>query len=138
LTEAFGRAAVGLMGLITDPETIRPTDEIPIHCESSDSDWLFSDWINSLVYEIRERRMVFSEFEIEVDGINVRGTLRGEKIDPVRHPRRRDVLSGAAFDELFAIEEDGIARVSAVLNDHDRHPLPIAEIWEKKTAGERG
>ena len=129
LTEAFQTAAKGFFSLITDVETIRPTTEVVIFCESSDSDWLFSDWINTLIYEIRERRMIFSEFHVEVDGINVKGKIRGETIDPNRHPLLRPTLSGAAFDELFAIEEGGEARVSAVLNDWARHPLPLREIW---------
>jgi SHS2 domain-containing protein len=130
LTEAFRTAATGFFGLITDVETIRPTVEVVIFCESSDSDWLFSDWINTLIYEVRERRMLFSEFLVEVDGINVKGKIRGEAIDPKRHPLKREHLSGAAFDELFAEEGPEGARVSVVLNDGERHPLPLRALWK--------
>ncbi len=129
LTEAFRTAAFGFIGLITDVASIRATDEVVIFCESSDSDWLFSDWINTLLYEVRERRMLFSEFHVVVDGINVTGKIRGERIDPKRHLLRREVLCGAAFDELFAVEDARGARVSAVLNDEIRHPLPLARLW---------
>jgi len=129
LTEAFRHAAHGFFGMITDVATIRPLEEVVIFCESSDSDWLFSDWLNTLVYEVRERGMLFSEFHVEVDGINVKGKIRGERIDPKRHPLKREAISGAAFDELFAIEHGEDAHVSAVLNDEARHPLPLRELW---------
>ncbi len=130
LTEAFQSAATGFFGLITDVATIRPTEEVVIFCESSDSDWLFSDWINTLIYEVRERGMLFSEFDIAVDGINVKGKIRGEAIDSKRHPLKLEQLSGAAFDELSAEESADGARVSVVLNDGERHPLPLRVLWK--------
>lgn len=132
LTEAFRAAAGAFFEFFTDLSRVRATEKVTIFCESSDSDWLFSDWINTLIYEIRERRMIFSEFRVSVDGINVKGEILGEAIDPSRHPLKREALAGAAFDELFAIEEGSGARVSAVLNDHARHPLPLRELWGVK------
>ena len=129
LSEAFREAARGFFDLFTDRTTIRPRVEIPIFCESSDTEWLFSDWLNTLIYEIRERRMVFSEFEIEAEGINVKGKIRGEPIDPLRHPRTREFVAGAAFDGLLVEEFPGEVRVSVVLNDRARHPLPLARLW---------
>jgi SHS2 domain-containing protein len=130
LTEAFREAARGFFGLITDVATIRPSQEIAIFCESSDSDFLFADWINTLIYEIREHGMIFCEFDVEVEGINIKGKIRGEKIDRERHGLLRPSLAGAAFDALFAEEGPEGARVSAVLNDEARHPLPLAELWK--------
>lgn len=133
LTEAFEEAARGFFSLFTDLSTVRTTEKVTIFCESSDSDWLFSDWINTLIYEIRERGMLFSEFKIHVEGINVKGEIRGERIDPKRHPRRLDFISGAAFELLSAEEADrktgAPARVSVVLNDRARHPLPLLQLW---------
>jgi SHS2 domain-containing protein len=133
LTEAFRAAAREFFSSFTDLSTVRSSESVVVFCESSDSDWLFSDWINTLIYETRERRMLFSEFRIEVDGINVKGEIRGERIDPARHPRTRDRVAGAAFDELYAHEAEAgrPARVSAVLNDSARHPLPLRELWEE-------
>lgn len=134
LTAAFVAAAEGFFDLFTDRSEIAPKERVVIFCESSDSDWLFSDWLNTLLYEIRERGMLFSDFRIEVEGINVKGEVWGEKIDPTRHPLRREVLSGAAFAELYAVEADeknGVpASVSAVLNDVKRHPLPLRKLWQ--------
>lgn len=134
LTEAFQEAARGFFSLFTDLSEVLPREHVVIFCESSDSDWLFSDWINTLIYEIRERKMLFSEFKIHVEGINVKGEILGEKIDPNRHSRKVDFLSGAAFELLSAEEADPRggtpARVSVVLNDSKRHPLPVKSLWE--------
>ncbi len=136
LTEAFQEAARGFFSLFTDLSTVARKDSVVIFCESSDSDWLFSDWINTLIYEVRERGMLFSEFNIYVEGINVKGEIVGEAIDPARHVRKVDFISGAAFTQLSAEEADlkigTPARVSVVLNDTARHPLPVRELWERK------
>lgn len=135
LTEAFQEAASGFFSLFTDLSAVAAKDSVVIYCESSDSDWLFSDWINTLIYEIRERGMLFSKFEIHVEGINVKGKIYGEKINPSQHVLKLESLAGAAFDHLSAEEGDqarGIpAKVVAVLNDVNRHPLPLREIWRK-------
>lgn len=134
LSEAFQEAARGFFSLFTDLSEIRPSERVVIFCESSDSDWLYSDWINTLIYEVRERKMLFSEFKIHVEGINVKGEILGEKIDPKRHSRKIDFLAGAAFELLSAEEADTKlgtpARVSVVLNDSKRHPLPLKTLWE--------
>lgn len=137
LTTAFVAAAEGFFDLFTDRKKIAAKERVVIFCESSDSDWLFSDWLNTLLYEVRERGMLFSEFRIEVEGINVKGEVWGEKIDPARHPLHREFISGAAFAELYATEPDEkkgiLASVSAVLNDVKRHPLPLRELWQSAT-----
>lgn len=134
LTEAFQQAARGFYSLFTDLAQVRPLQKVAILCESSDTDWLFSDWINTLLYETRERGMLFSEFHVEVDGINVEGYVLGEKIDANRHLLKRDFIAGAAFESLSAVEEDvkrgEPARVGVVLNDLRQHPLPLKELWE--------
>jgi len=77
--------------------------------------------------------MLFSEFNVHVEGINVKGEIRGERIDPKRHRRLVDFISGAAFTELSAEEADlkagTPARVCVVLNDSARHPLPLLRLW---------
>src|SRR5690606_20285840 len=66
LSEAFRQAALGFFSELTDLTTVRPEREVEIFCESADLDLLFSDWINTLIYEIRETGMLFSRFEIDV------------------------------------------------------------------------
>jgi SHS2 domain-containing protein len=139
LSEAFREAAQVFFSHFTDLGKVRPSESVVVFCESSDSDWLFSDWINSLIYEVRERGMLFSEFRIVVDGINVKGEILGERIDPTRHVLLIEELAGAAFDELYAREaesSDAKATVSAVLNDFARHSLPLRGLWSK-SASER-
>lgn len=133
LTTAFSEAARQFFGIFTEVSSIRPTQSVRINCESSDTDFLFADWLNTLIYESRERGMIFSEFEIQVDGIQVRGVMKGEKIDSARHPLKREFLGGAGFKELATDEGNPAlgkpARVSVVLNDDRRHPLPLRELW---------
>lgn len=131
LSEAFGLAAQGFFTLITRPETVRPEVEVEIFCESADLDLLFSDWINTLIYETREKRMLFSRFEIEVEGINVKGKIYGERFDPERHPLLRDSIQGIAFNELLTYEGPEEVIVRGVMDDTPRHLVSFAD-WRKK------
>ncbi len=129
LTDAFQQAARGFFDLFTDRSSVKPLIEVPIYCESSDTEWLYSDWINTLIYEVRERGMLFSEFRIFAEGIQIKGVILGEPIDPKRHSRTREFIAGAAFDGLSVEDVPEGVRASAVLNDRERHPLPLAALW---------
>ena len=66
--EAFEQAAVALTGVITDPQTVIPNEAVEMLCEAPDDELLLVEWLNSLVYEIATRKMLFSRFEVEIDG----------------------------------------------------------------------
>lgn len=136
LSEAFRQAALGFFSELTDLTTVRPEREVEIFCESADLDLLFSDWINTLIYEIRETGMLFSRFEIDVEGIHVKGKIYGEPLDSARHPIRRSRAVGIAFTDLGTFEEEGGFRVQGVMDDYPRHHVELKSVDLK--AGSRG
>lgn len=129
LSEAFANAAYQFFDLITDASSIEAKESIPIFCESADLDLLFSDWVNSLIWEIRDKKMLFSRFEIQVEGINVKGKIWGEKINPQKHALKRSQIQGIAFDRLHCLEDQQGVRVGGVLNDFERHGLNLKTLW---------
>ena len=48
--------------VITDLESVAPTQSVPIVCEAPDDELLLVDWLNALVYEMATRKMLFSRF----------------------------------------------------------------------------
>ena len=107
LPEAFEQAAHALTAVITDPATVRATREVQIHCEADDPELLLVDWLNAIVYEMAVRRMLFSRFEVEIDGMQLNGRAWGEAIDIARHQPAVEV-KGATFTELkVAQDADG-------------------------------
>jgi SHS2 domain-containing protein len=83
--EAFEQAALALTAVITDPQTLRPQEEVEITCEAPDDELLLVDWLNALTYETATRKLLFDRFEVCLDGHRLRARAWGEKIDVARH-----------------------------------------------------
>ncbi len=97
--EAYEQAARGLTAVITDPETVRALELINVVCEAPDDELLFVDWLNALVYEMATRNMLFSRFEVHIDGNHLQGKAWGERVDVARHQPAVEV-KGATYTAL--------------------------------------
>jgi len=105
--EAFAQAALAMTAAITDPEAVRPLERVQVQCEAPDDELLLAEWLNALVYEIATRRMLFSRFEVTIEGARLSADAWGEPIDPARHHPAVEV-KGATFTTLrVARHEDG-------------------------------
>ncbi len=102
--EAFEQAALALTAVVTDPETVAPNTSIEVVCEAPDDELLLVDWLNALVYEMATRRMLFSRFEVRIDGPKLTATIWGEPIDAVKHELAVEV-KGATCTSLRVGEE---------------------------------
>ena len=60
---------------------------------------LFVDWLNALVYEMATGKMLFSRFEVRLEGDKLSAKAWGEPIDLARHHPAVEV-KGATFTEL--------------------------------------
>ena len=103
--ESFEQAALGLTAVIADPETVRPREVIDVACEAPDDELLFVDWLNALVYEMATRNMLFSRFEVHIDGQRLEGKAWGEKVDVGRH-RPAVEVKGATYTSLRVSQGD--------------------------------
>ena len=82
--EAFEQAAHALMAVVTHSE-VQPLVAIEVECEAPDLELLFVDWINTVIYEMAVREMLFRRFVVKIDGGRLAGTLSGEPIDVEQH-----------------------------------------------------
>jgi tRNA nucleotidyltransferase (CCA-adding enzyme) len=106
-SEAYEQAALALTGVITDPEHVDPVEKVEVHCEVDDPELLLVDWLNAVIYEIATRRMLFSRFEVFIDGPRLKGKLWGEAVVVKKHHPAVEV-KGATFTSLrVAQEADG-------------------------------
>lgn len=74
---AFESAAHALTAVITDPESVAPTQSVPIVCEAPDDELLLADWLNVLVYEMATRKMLFSRFAVRINDHSLQATAWG-------------------------------------------------------------
>ena len=105
LEEAFEEGAVALMAVICSPEKVHPKECVEIECEADETDLLFADWINTLVYEMDIRKWVFSRFEVHIEKHKLTGKAWGEPADCDRHEFAVEVKA-ATFMELKAYKNN--------------------------------
>lgn len=104
--EAFAQAGLALTALITDPDRVAPRQRVHVELEEEDDlEYLFFDWINAIVYQMSTHHLLFSRYEVRIDGNRLQADLWGEPVDPQRHAPAVEV-KGATFTEL-AVRQEG-------------------------------
>jgi tRNA nucleotidyltransferase (CCA-adding enzyme) len=98
-SEAFEAVALALTAAVCDPSRVFPNHRVDIQCEAPELEALLYEWVNSLVYEMATRRMLFSRFNVSVIGDKLTGTLGGESVDVAKHQPAVEV-KGATYTEL--------------------------------------
>ena len=97
--EAFEQAALALTAAVTDLDAVQPLEAISVQCEAPDDELLLAAWLNELVYEMATRHMLFSRFDVRVDGTRLSAQAWGEPVDTVRHHPAVEV-KGATYTTL--------------------------------------
>jgi SHS2 domain-containing protein len=107
LEQAFGQAALALTAVVTDPVAVIPTKMIELSCEAPDVELLLVDWLNALIFEMATRSMLFSRFEVRLEGQRLDAKAWGETLDVARHHPAVEV-KGATYTALtVARQPDG-------------------------------
>lgn len=107
VAEAFEQAALALTAAVADPASVRPLDPVRLQCEAPDEELLLAEWLNAVVYEMATRRMLFSRFQVRLQGARLSAEAWGEAIDAARH-RPAVEVKGATYTTLrVARQGDG-------------------------------
>ena len=99
LAEAFAAAAEAMTAVIAEPHSIAQRSAIPIQCQAPDPELLLVDWLNALIFEMATRHMLFSRFDVSIDGEQLNATAWGEPVDVDRHQPTVEV-KGATYTAL--------------------------------------
>lgn len=97
--QAFEQTALAMTAVVTEPDGVQALEMIPIEVSAPDMECLLVDWLNSLVYEMATRRMLFSRFEVEIQDLRLRARAYGEKVDRKRHEPAVEI-KGATYTML--------------------------------------
>ena len=107
---------MALTAVITDPESVAATVPVTIACQAPDDELLLVDWLNSLIFEMSTRRMLFGRFEVAISGHRLEATAWGEAVDVARHHPAVEV-KGATYTELgVSRQPDGHWRAQCVVD----------------------
>ena len=104
VAEAFARAALAMTAVVTDPDAVAPSEPVVLHCHAPDRELLLVDWLNALIFEMATRRMLFSRFEVSIDGQDLEATAWGEAVEVARHQPAVEI-KGATYTELAVRRE---------------------------------
>lgn len=104
--QAFEQAALAMTAVITDPEKVAAREPVTIACQAPDSELLFVDWLNAIVYEMATRHMLFSRFAVKIEDTRLSATIWGEPLDAARHQPVVEV-KGATYTALRVAQENG-------------------------------
>lgn len=106
LEQAFEMAAYALTAVVTDPKKISPRIAVHIQCNENDIELLFYDWINSLIYEMDTRRMLFCDYEVHIKDGHLKATARGEEVNTKDFDLAVGI-KGATMTELKVLNNNG-------------------------------
>jgi SHS2 domain-containing protein len=113
--EAFEQAALALMHVIVDPARVAAQEQIAIACAAPDDELLLADWLNALIYAMAERSMLFTRFQVRIQGTSLTAVAYGEAADRERHHPAVEV-KGATYTELSVRHEGGVWLAQTVVD----------------------
>jgi SHS2 domain-containing protein len=105
---AFEQAAVALAAAVAEPATVRPAQMITVECDAPDDRLLLCDWLNAVIYEMAVRGMLFSRFEVALDGLHLVGRAWGEPVDRARHAPAAEPKGATLTGIRVAQQADGV------------------------------
>jgi SHS2 domain-containing protein len=120
LKEAFEEGGRAIFNLMADPEEVEPLISCKLECRAAGVDTLFVEYLNEILSLSGRKEAVFSRVEIaEIgkceEGYYLKGSLRGEAIDPSRHRLKTEVKAATYFGLEFT-ETEGLVTLQCVLD----------------------
>ncbi|MDD4974720.1 MAG: archease [Bacteriovorax sp.] len=100
--QAFEMAAIALTAVVTIPEKVSSSITFHIHCEDSDMELLFYDWLNALIYEMDTKKILFNKYKVHISNGVLDAECSGERVNSVSHDPAVDI-KGATMTELKVI-----------------------------------
>ena len=97
--QAFAHAAEAMFSVMVDISTVAQLDQRTVRVSAGDQEQLLIEWLNSLLTISDLERLVFSRFEVHIEGAELRGDAWGEPFDRSKHEPKVEV-KGATYHML--------------------------------------
>src|SRR3954452_8399180 len=92
LEELLIDAAQGLLAmLVANPEAVQPVHSKAIAIAADAPSYLLFDCLSELLYAFETEKLPLPEFQLKLQGNQLRATCRGEPMDPSRHQMEHEV-----------------------------------------------
>jgi tRNA nucleotidyltransferase (CCA-adding enzyme) len=104
--EAFENAAVAMYSVMVNIDAVRTKEKRTVIVSAPDRELLLVEWLNALLAISDIERLIFSKFEVKIEGTTLSGAAWGETLDRDRHDPNVEV-KGATYHLLSVKEQDG-------------------------------
>ena len=106
---------MALEAVNVDPKKIEHKQKIEVTCNERDRELLLISWLNSLLYEMATRKMLFSKFHVEIKDDRLIGFAWGEKLDIKKHKPIMEI-KGISYSDLKVTQENGKWMVQCIVD----------------------
>ncbi len=106
LGERFANAAYAMFDQITDIKKVEPRGELKVVLSGPSREQLLVDFLQELLFLHDAEELLFSEFDVKTDGKTLEASVRGEKFDGSRHPKR-SLVKGVTYHRLEIDDRKG-------------------------------
>jgi SHS2 domain-containing protein len=103
--EAFVNAAKAMYSVMVELGRVEQKQFRGVNVSADDREQLLVEWLNALLAVSDIERMVFSRFEVRIEGNRLAGSAWGEQLDRARHQANVEV-KGATY-HLLSVREQG-------------------------------
>ena len=121
LEKAYENAASAMFNVMTDVNTVKPTQKREFKVESEDLVSLLYDYLEELLFLFDVELLFFSKFEVVIEKLSEESyklncTAYGEEVNWEIHPRKSEVkaITFHKMDVIF--EDDDSVKLSAILD----------------------
>lgn len=96
---AFEAIGLALTAAVTDPSAVAAKETISLYCQAPSDEILLVDWLNTLIYEMAVRKMLFRKFSVSISDGELRAKVSGEPVNRSKHHPAVEV-KGATYTAL--------------------------------------
>jgi SHS2 domain-containing protein len=104
---AFEQAALALTAVVADPKGVMPRRAVEIDCRAADDELLLARWLNAVIGEMAARRMLFSQYDVTLDGPTLHARAFGEPVSVRRHGPAVEPKGATCTELRVAPVDDG-------------------------------
>lgn len=104
---AFEQAALALTAVVADPKGVMPRRAVEIECRAADDELLLARWLNAVIAEMAARRMLFSQYDVTLDGLRLHARAFGEPVSVRRHGPAVEPKGATCTELRVAPVDDG-------------------------------
>ena len=115
IEEAFENVALALYSVMVNVNKVKQREKKSLVASAPNIELLLVEWLNSLLSLSDVERIVFSKFEVAIEGLSLKGTAWGESLDHVRHEPKVEV-KGATYHMLSVKKKGGMYVAQCVVD----------------------